>query len=440
MPNLFDAWVELKLRDKDFRRNVKTDSGLAKGLQKNLTGVGGAAKKASRGIAGVTTALLGGAGLIFAVKKAGSEFMAFEKGMNRVNTLLDSNQDATRMWGESIQDMSIRYGSTIPVITNGLFQAISASVNTADAMEFMDVAAKLAVGGVTELDTAVNGLTTIMNSYGMASSEAGKAADFFSVTQKRGKTTVQELASFVGQVSPLAAQLGIRMEELGAAFSVATKAGINTASTAAALRQLFAAMAAPTRITRRVVKELGLDLTQANLRAKGLAGVMGELMAATGGNAELLRRSLGSIEAFNVISALTSKGGALDFNKILIEQTDLMGEHERQASRMTQNIEMRARQFSEVVNKSFRVIGTQAFGMMSREISASAEGFVDWSHVVERSIKSAFAELPVVLSVAKKLATAFAAIKISKRCVDLGRLLHFLAVLVLAVFRRPCRQ
>ncbi len=74
-------------------------------------------------------------------------------------------------------------------LNESLYQAISGSVDTAKAVDFLDVAVKAAKGGFTETSTAVDGLTTVLNSYGLEADKATDISNQMLITQNLGKTT-----------------------------------------------------------------------------------------------------------------------------------------------------------------------------------------------------------------------------------------------------------
>ena len=87
--------------------------------------------------------------------------------------------------------------------SEAVYSAISAGVDTAHAVEFVEKATRLAAGGFTESQTAVDVLTTALNAYGLSVAETERVSDILITTQNLGKTTVNELAASVGKVIPL---------------------------------------------------------------------------------------------------------------------------------------------------------------------------------------------------------------------------------------------
>ena len=70
-----------------------------------------------------------------------------------------------------------------------LYSALSAGVPKANEFEFMEVAQKAAKGGVTELEVAVDGISSVMPAYGDQVSGATEVSALMMVAVREGKTT-----------------------------------------------------------------------------------------------------------------------------------------------------------------------------------------------------------------------------------------------------------
>jgi len=91
--------------------------------------------------------------------------MEFEKTLANVMTLLDKTSRAK--FGEFLSAGALntmaKFGLEVNDVNKALFDTISAGIKAADSIKFLQEAAKLAVGGVTTLSVAVDGMTSIMN-------------------------------------------------------------------------------------------------------------------------------------------------------------------------------------------------------------------------------------------------------------------------------------
>ncbi|MGI9038208.1 MAG: phage tail tape measure protein [Gemmatimonadota bacterium] len=298
--------------------------GFTKGLGAAQTAMGKFRKLL--GGAGLTSGLVAfGAAAVAAGIKATKMAASLDSALREVSTLLPGTVDNISDLRKEIIALSEQVPETPELLTKGLYQVISAGItDTAEAMGVLAVAAKAATAGVTDTFTSVDAITTVLNAYGLAASEASNVSDVLFQTVKAGKTTFGELSANIGTVATSAALAGVSIEEVGAALATMTKFGIDTARSATALDALFRSVTSATDEQRAAAKALGVEYTVAGLRAKGLAGFLRELEAATGGSVEGLAAITTQAEAQRAAFVLAGQG-AEEFGKILAETNEAAG-------------------------------------------------------------------------------------------------------------------
>ena len=218
--------------------------------------------------AGVTAPIIG------AGAAAGKLAMDFEDSMAKVSTIADTTQVPIEDLKDGIIDLSSKTGQSADDLSEAMYQAMSASVETGDAVEFLDTAVKAAVGGFTDNATAVDGLTSVLNSYGMEASNVESIANQMLITQNLGKTTFGELASSIGQVTPIAASLGITTEELFSSLAATTAQGLGTSESITALKAAMSNIIKPSNEAAEAAEALGIDFSVSALQSKGWIGFL----------------------------------------------------------------------------------------------------------------------------------------------------------------------
>lgn len=255
---------------------------------------------------------LGALGTAFAAAGAKAVGMAaeFEASMAEVSTLVDTTSVDMQKLAEGVLEL---YRS-LPVesleeLTNGLYNVISAGVPASEAVEYLGVAAKAAVGGVTDVNTAVNGLTTATNAFASQGLTAQEAADKFFTAVRLGKTTFAEISGSIGNVAGLANSLGISLDDLLSNMTALTLGGLNTSTAFNSLRQILANVAKPTKELTDSYPELAKQFDLSALKTKGLTQFMTELAGKLKGNDDAAVKMFGSVEALNAVLSLTADGG-----------------------------------------------------------------------------------------------------------------------------------
>ena len=262
------------------------------------------AAKAGAAAAAALGAALGAAAISGAAK--------LEKGLSEVRTLLPqlSNKGFAKLRDEVLalsDEMGVATDQAVPA----LYSAISAGVPPDNVMAFLTTAAKTAIGGVTDLETSVDALTTVVNTWGKTAGVTAKhAADVLFTTVKLGKTTMTELGASINQVAGLASAFGIEFEQVTAGVTELTKAGVPTTEAMTKMRALIQSISSPSMRAAGAFKQLGIEVSAARVAQEGILPIVQEIMAATEGNDVLQRKLFGSVEALQAALVLTTNSGA----------------------------------------------------------------------------------------------------------------------------------
>ena len=190
----------------------------------------------------------------------------FEKALANVSTMLDKNtMPMMKSFEKGILAMSEAYGESTDTLAKGLYDILSASIPASKALDVLDVSAKAAKAGLTDTGVAADAITTLMNSFGDATKDAGYYSDILFATVKFGKTTFAELAPVIGNVAKLMQVAGGTAEEMGAMLSIMTRNGIKTRVAVTSLRGVVNALIKP---SEALTKELdGMTVKTDGFRA-----------------------------------------------------------------------------------------------------------------------------------------------------------------------------
>ncbi|MEG0135813.1 MAG: phage tail tape measure protein [Cetobacterium sp.] len=110
-------------------------------------------------------------------------------------------------------------------LKEGLYQVVSAIGDTHKKYALLETANKLATVGFSTTTESVNGLTTVLNAYNLEIEDADRIANIFVRTQKVGKLTVQEFNRELYKTVPVAKELRIGIDEVGASIALLTAKG-----------------------------------------------------------------------------------------------------------------------------------------------------------------------------------------------------------------------
>ncbi|MGL5749880.1 MAG: phage tail tape measure protein, partial [Paraclostridium sp.] len=255
---------------------------------------------------------------------AGTMSYQFDQGLSKVGSLVDKSGKEMKQYEDKIKDLSRETGISLSDITEAMYGGISAGADLTNIFGLLESSAKLSIGGFTSQETAIDGLTTVMNSFGISYENVNDISDKFILTQNKGKTTVDELASSIGAVAPIAVSAGVSIEELLSATASLTMNGIATSESMTALKAAFSNVIKPSSQAAKVAEKLGIEFNSTALESMGLSGFLDMLKEATGGNLDTMAQLFGSTEALNAILVLTGEG-ADEFNSVLGEMSNSTG-------------------------------------------------------------------------------------------------------------------
>jgi len=150
--------------------------------------------------------------------------IAFEKQMAEVSTMLSGNVGPqVAKFAADIKALSMEFGQTKETLSKGLYDILSAGIAAADGLDVLTVATKAAIGGATDTATAVDGLTTVINAYGLDAKQATRVSDLMFQVVRDGKVTYAELAENIGKLAPLAKTAGLSLDDMMAAIATVVK-------------------------------------------------------------------------------------------------------------------------------------------------------------------------------------------------------------------------
>ena len=245
------------------------------------------------------------------------------RAVAEINTLLDENTDITaKSASMATREAALRYGNDVQQQAQAYYDIISAGAGSqAEADALLAESNRLAIAGNASLSESADGLTSVMNAYGLSGDQASRATASMMAAVKSGKTTIPELAGSIGRVAPMSNALGVSMEELNAALATTTKQGISTSESASGMKALFANIKKPTREASREARRLGVEWNETALRAKGLDAFLRDVTSSAKFNEESWTKLVGSVEGGNTVVALTTDN-MREFGKAMDAQAE----------------------------------------------------------------------------------------------------------------------
>lgn len=282
---------------------------------KAMEAVGDAAKKTNtvliswRSLVGITQIQVlhqALSALKSAFTDAATESRKFINSVAEIQTIAADAFGDIENLATKIQEFSAASGQPLEAVTSGLYQTLSNQVvDAADSFKFLGVASDLSIGAVMDLGSAVNLLSSVINSYGMNASDAADVSGKLFKAIELGRFKGQELGDTFGRVTGLSSQLGVSFEEVLASMASLTRAGMKYDEAFTLITNTELKLIKPTKELSKRFKEMGVTSGEAGVQAYGFRGLLEEIAKGSGETASELAKMFNQIRAIRGVLGLT---------------------------------------------------------------------------------------------------------------------------------------
>ena len=350
-------------------KGVKGMSALTGSIGTATAGMGAFSIATIGATAGLVALVGAAAGLTSAVRSAA----ALEKRLAEIATISPEVAKDIRGFTEDIGKLSIATRTESGLLAEGLYQTISAGItNTSDAFKVLEVSANAARAGLTDTAVAVDGITSVINAFGLASSEADNISDAFFKTVELGKTRFEDISASIGNVAPLASQLGVSYQEVLAAGAALTTGGKTLSESLTGVRGIMNAILRPSQEAVDIAQELGIDFSVAALKAKGLSGFLRDLEIQAGGDVEVMGQLVGRVEGLQAVLALTGNQADTFTNNLNAIETSA-GATDKALSKINNTFDSQIALLKTQLSFALDTLGTE----LLPDVTMAVEGLTD---------------------------------------------------------------
>lgn len=236
--------------------------------------------------------------------------IAIDKNARQIGTLGVDNWKALEDQFKSLQkttgaDAAAGLDALYDAVSAGTVRVVNGQADLKGAFDFIQSASKLAKAGASDVKATTDALTNVMNSYGVGADKAMSVSDSIMGAVKFGKTTVGEMAANVANVAPVAAQVGLSIDEMNAAIAGITKVGIKTGPATTMLRQSLVELQKPTANLQIVMQKAGVSIN--TLKVDGAAKTFIKLKKTMEEMGITANQAFSSVEAAGAMNALTTQ-------------------------------------------------------------------------------------------------------------------------------------
>lgn len=166
--------------------------------------------------------------------------MTFDRGMHQVNTTARLSEEGLGKLTGKLMDMGAKSTANFDQIPLAFNQVISAVGDTDKALAIFEPSLKAAQAGFTDIGVVTEAVTNVMGSVGKATPT--QVFDTLFATMRVGKAEFKDIAAYLPRIIPLANNVGIKYQEIAAAFALMTTKGQTAEQTSMLLQNAMTAL------------------------------------------------------------------------------------------------------------------------------------------------------------------------------------------------------
>ena len=248
-------------------------------VKRNLDTIGASATVSGGAVRLLATSLslLGGA---LVLRNAVQTMADFGQAMSTVRAIAQ----ATQSQFVSLRTEAARLGSTTRFTATqaaeGMLFLARAGFDTNEILGSITGTLQLAQAGALDLGRAADIASNILQGFRLEITETARVVDVLALAANSSNTNVQQLGDAMKFVAPIAAGLGVSIEETTAGISALSNAGLQGSIAGTGLRRVLAELETPGKKTRAIFDDLGVSTESVRTSSVGLIGALRRLRKA----------------------------------------------------------------------------------------------------------------------------------------------------------------
>ncbi len=277
----------------------------------------------------------------------------FSVHIAEIGTISQRSGVSSEEWSAGIRRLSAQFGNTQADVAEAAYQSLSNQVTKgADTFEFLTTALRFSKATITNAADSVNLMSSAMKSFNIPTSEAERVASVFFKTIELGRVRGSEMADTFGRIGTIAADSGVKLEEVAAAITTLTVKGMKFQDASTLISNFLLKLLRPTEEMKELFKEWGVASGQAAIATFGFSGVLQRLDEEAQKGSTRLGELFNQIRAFRGAINLTGNSFG-DFQKDLAAITEGQGDFNRAVDIVMQSFGDRVRRQLNAVKVYF---------------------------------------------------------------------------------------
>lgn len=300
-----NAGQQLQAASKD----MEIFGGVANQTGEAIEGTGKAAEETAKQIKALKVALITGiTGTIIGSVAAANKF---EGSFNKIQTVIGGTEESLDGLRSELSELAAETGQTAETVNETFFKAITRmprlAEDTEKAIKLVRTALEAGATGFTDPIQAIETYEAVLQGFNLEAANAEEVSDKLFHTQQRAGVEFDRIAQSIGDVASLSDALGGEFEELLSIYAALVPTGQSVSEVTTQVRAVIQSMIDPTAEARKEAERLGVELSAAAIRSKGLIGAVEDIIETTEGDPEIIARLFGRQEAQTLLLTLADR-------------------------------------------------------------------------------------------------------------------------------------
>ncbi|EFJ6460173.1 TPA: phage tail tape measure protein [Escherichia coli] len=271
--------------------------------------------------------------------------IGFGKEMSRVQALTRIDKNSPQF--KALREQALKLGSETPFTASDAasgqsFLAMAGFTPQAIQAALPGVLNMALAGGVELGETADIG-SNILTQFNLTADQMDRVGDTLTAAFTRTNTDLRALGETMKYTGPVAAKLGISLEEAAAMAGMLASNGLRGSDAGTAMRASLSRLASPPKAAADALKELGVTVADARGKMRPMEDVLLDLYKATQKYGQVDQvsffKDIAGEEAFVGLQTLVAAAGSGELQKLTRELQGARGEVDRVAKVMADNLD-----------------------------------------------------------------------------------------------------
>ena len=243
-----------------------------------------------------------------------STYAEFEQSLANTQSVARASTEELDAMEKAARRVGATTRSTASDAANALYYLASAGFSARESIDALDGVNALAIATQSDLARTSETVATTIRQYGLETDAATDIANTFTAAITNSLATMDKLAKSFEYVGPIAAGLGITVEETTGALQLLYNKGFSGEKAGRGLRSILVDLADSTSVVNKKLGEMGIAFDDVNPATNELADIFDHLreneVDAT--NAAAIFGKVSGVQLASLISVASNAEGGMD--------------------------------------------------------------------------------------------------------------------------------